>query len=76
MRLLIALLLLIAPLPGIADPGLPALTVQDDGNGGQSYTLSIQVLLLMTLLTLLPAVILSMTSFTRIVTRSRRRTRC
>jgi flagellar biosynthetic protein FliP len=67
MRLLIALLLLIAPLPGIADPGLPALTVQDDGNGGQSYTLSIQVLLLMTLLTLLPAVILSMTSFTRIV---------
>jgi flagellar biosynthetic protein FliP len=67
MRLLITLLLLIAPLAGIADPGLPALTVQADGNGGQNYTLSIQVLVLMTLLTLLPAVLLSMTSFTRIV---------
>ena len=67
MRLLITLLLLVLPLAGIADPGLPALTVQDNGNGGQSYTLSIQVLLLMTLLTVLPAVILSMTSFTRIV---------
>jgi flagellar biosynthetic protein FliP len=66
MRFLI-LLLLLAPLAGFADPGLPALTVQTDGAGGQSYSLSIQVLVLMTMLTVLPAVILSMTSFTRII---------
>jgi flagellar biosynthetic protein FliP len=67
MRLLITLALLFAPLAGVADPGLQAITVQTDPSGGQSYSLSIQVLVLMTLLTLLPAVLLSMTSFTRIV---------
>jgi flagellar biosynthetic protein FliP len=67
MRLLIGLLLLLAPLALSADPGLPALTLQTDPSGGQSYSLSIQVLVLMTLLTLLPALLLSMTSFTRIV---------
>ena len=67
MRFLITLLLLLAPLAGFADPGLPALTLQTDGAGGQSYSLSIQVLVLMTMLTVLPAVILSMTSFTRII---------
>ena len=67
MRVLLTLALLFAPLAALADPGLQAITVQTDGNGGQSYSLSIQVLVLMTLLTLLPAVLLSMTSFTRIV---------
>lgn len=48
-------------------PSLPALTV-DGGNGeAQTYSLTIQVLILMTLLTLLPTVVLSMTSFTRII---------
>ncbi len=47
--------------------GLPAITASPDGNGGQSYTLSIQVLLLMTALTVLPALVLAMTSFTRII---------
>ncbi|EIL97485.1 flagellar biosynthetic protein FliP, partial [Rhodanobacter denitrificans] len=35
--------------------------------GGQSWTLSLQVLALMTALTLLPAIALMMTSFTRII---------
>ena len=35
--------------------------------GGQSYSLTLQALGLMTLLTLLPAIVLSMTAFTRIV---------
>jgi flagellar biosynthetic protein FliP len=48
-------------------PGLPALTVQPAPGGGQSYSLTLQVLLLMTALTLLPAILLMMTAFTRIV---------
>lgn len=51
----------------VAAEGLPAITASPDGNGGQSYTLSIQVLLLMTALTVLPALVLAMTSFTRII---------
>jgi flagellar biosynthetic protein FliP len=52
--------------PG-AIPALPALTVQPAPGGGQSYSLTLQVLLLMTALTVLPAVLLMMTAFTRIV---------
>jgi flagellar biosynthesis protein FliP len=46
---------------------LPAVTVEQLTNGGETYSLSIQVLALMTALTVLPALILSMTAFTRIV---------
>ncbi len=63
-----------ALLPGLAsaaDPGitlgLPALTVKQASGGGQTYSLTLQVLLLMTALTLLPAIVLMMTAFTRIV---------
>jgi flagellar biosynthetic protein FliP len=45
---------------------LPAVTVASVG-GQQTYSLSIQVLALMTALTVLPAIVLSMTAFTRIV---------
>jgi flagellar biosynthetic protein FliP len=47
--------------------GIPALTVQNTQGGGQTYTLTLQVLALMTALTLLPAILLMMTAFTRIV---------
>ena len=50
-----------------ANLGVPALTVSTDENGLQSYSVSIQILLLMTLLTLLPALLMMMTSFTRIL---------
>jgi flagellar biosynthesis protein FliP len=46
--------------------GLPAVTVQT-GPDGQSYSLTLQVLALMTVITLLPAALLMMTGFTRIV---------
>jgi flagellar biosynthetic protein FliP len=46
---------------------LPAVTVDQGVNGEQTYSLSIQVLALMTALTVLPALLLSMTAFTRIV---------
>jgi len=47
--------------------GIDAFTLTTDGQGGQKYTVTIQILALMTALTLLPALLLSMTSFTRIM---------
>ncbi|WP_246129418.1 flagellar type III secretion system pore protein FliP [Verticiella sediminum] len=47
--------------------GLPALTAQPTADGGQIYSLSVQTLLLLTLLTFLPAALLMMTGFTRII---------
>ena len=44
-----------------------ALTIATEAVQGQSYTLSIQILVMMTLLTLLPAAILSTTAFMRII---------
>ena len=58
-------LLLLLPDLGFAQ-SLPAITVAEQ-NGEQTYSLSIQVLALMTALTLLPALLLSMTAFTRII---------
>ena len=55
------------PATALAEPGLPALTVQTAAGGGQTYSLTIQVLLLMTAVTMLPAILLMMTAFTRIV---------
>jgi flagellar biosynthesis protein FliP len=46
---------------------LPALTSTPTANGGQSYSLSLQLLLLLTALTFLPAILLLMTAFTRII---------
>src|SRR5690606_35176158 len=51
---------------GSALAQIPVVSVAQDGVGGETYSLSIQVLALMTALTLLPALILSMTAFTRI----------
>lgn len=51
-----------------ADPfGLPALTVTTGAGGAKNYTLTLQILLLMTGLTFLPALLLMTTSFTRII---------
>ena len=47
--------------------GLPALTSSPSAGGGQTYTLSMQTLILLTSLSFLPAVLLMMTSFTRII---------
>jgi flagellar biosynthetic protein FliP len=51
----------------VAEPGLTAFSVTTQQNGDQTYTLSLQVLVIMSLLTLLPAGLLMMTAFTRIV---------
>ncbi|HEY7884053.1 MAG TPA: flagellar type III secretion system pore protein FliP [Cellvibrionaceae bacterium] len=52
-------------LPAI--PGLPALTVTTNSDGDQEYTVTLQILAIMTMLTFLPALLLMMTSFTRII---------
>jgi flagellar biosynthetic protein FliP len=50
-----------------ADLSMPVLSVTSDGNGGQTYSVGLQVLLLMTAFSLLPAGLIMMTSFTRII---------
>ncbi len=50
-----------------AGAGIDAVTVTTGPQGGQTYTVTIQILALMTMLTLLPAMLLTMTSFTRIM---------
>jgi flagellar biosynthetic protein FliP len=66
LKILVPLLALLAAADGAWAQTLPAVTVANV-NGEQTYSLSIQVLALMTALTVLPALILSMTAFTRIV---------
>ncbi len=67
MKGLITLFLLMFPWIADAAAGIDALTITSDGKGGQSYTVTIQVLALMTVLTLLPTLLLLMTSFARIM---------
>ncbi len=57
---------LLLPLEAFAQAGMPAIIVDAAEGGGQTWSLSLQALVLMTTLTLLPAMLLLMTSFTRI----------
>ncbi len=50
-----------------AVPGLAALTVTPMANGGETYSVTIQILAMMTVLSLLPAALIMTTSFTRII---------
>jgi flagellar biosynthetic protein FliP len=61
--------LVVALLPdaSLAQATLPALTAIPGANGSQTYSLSIQTLLLLTSLSFLPAALLMMTGFTRII---------
>jgi flagellar biosynthetic protein FliP len=47
--------------------GLGVLDLTPDKNGGQTYTVPVQILILMTGLVFLPAILLTMTAFTRII---------
>ena len=59
--------LMISPAALAQTGGLPALTSTPGAGGSQTYTLSIQTLITLTALTFIPAVLLMMTSFTRII---------
>jgi flagellar biosynthetic protein FliP len=61
------LLYLLMMSPVMAQTGFDAITVTSGQDGEQTYSVSIQILALMTALTLLPAALMMMTSFTRIV---------
>jgi flagellar biosynthesis protein FliP len=65
--LAVAVLLLISPDVAWADPGVKALTVTTNPDGSQDYTMTLQTLAIMTALSLIPAFIMMMTSFTRII---------
>ena len=58
---------LFVPVEAYAAPGVDALTVTTNPDGTQDYTMTLQVLAIMTALSLLPAFIMMMTSFTRII---------
>lgn len=63
-----AALLAAAALPALAAAqGLPGVVVKPGPGGTQTWSLSVQTLVLLTSLTFLPALMLSMTSFTRIL---------
>ena len=63
----VALLATAVALPAAAQVGLPVVNMVDDGSGGTKYSLTLQLLALMTVLTLLPSLLLMMTSFVRII---------
>ncbi len=68
MRKLILIFITFLVVPDVfAQSGFPALTVETTADGGQAYSLSLQVLVLMTAITVLPGLLLTMTSFTRII---------
>lgn len=54
-------------LPTTVDAALPIIHASPIAGGGQAYSLDLELLLLMTSLSFLPAVVLMMTSFTRII---------
>lgn len=58
---------LMLPLTAFAENGLPLVNALPAAGGGQNYTLSLQTLILLTSLTFLPAALLMMTGFTRII---------
>ena len=62
-----AALALVPDLAFSQNGGLPAFTSTPTPGGGQSYSLSLQTLLMLTALTFLPAMLLLMTGFTRII---------
>jgi flagellar biosynthetic protein FliP len=67
-KICVLLALILLPLSAHAvDLGVPALSVTTSENGEQTYSVTLQVLALMTVLTLLPAALMMLTSFTRII---------
>lgn len=62
-----ALIALVLPGAAFAQATLPALTSTPTPGGGQTYSLSVQTMLLLTSLGFLPAMLLMMTAFTRII---------
>ena len=50
----------------VAETGIPILSVETNESGNQEYSVTLQILGLMTLLTFIPAIVMMMTSFIRV----------
>jgi flagellar biosynthetic protein FliP len=64
--LLVLIGLLISPM-AVAEGILPALTVKTAADGSAEYSVTMQILLLMTAMSFIPAMVIMLTSFTRII---------
>ncbi|QGG80254.1 flagellar type III secretion system pore protein FliP [Litorivicinus lipolyticus] len=67
MRYLWLLLLPLSTIVGAEDLGIKAFTVTQNANGENEYSVTLQILAIMTALSFLPAVVMMMTAFTRII---------
>lgn len=66
--IILTLLALFLPLAALASPmSLPAMTVQPGANGASTYSVNLQIIIVMTLLSVLPGMLMAMTAFTRII---------
>ena len=62
-----AFILLCCLTPAVYGAGIPAIEFNTAADGGTSYSVTIQILALMTALTFIPAILMMMTAFTRII---------
>ncbi|WP_317204410.1 flagellar type III secretion system pore protein FliP [Janthinobacterium sp.] len=67
LKCLLAVAAVALPAWALAEPGIPVFSSTPGAGGAQNYTLPVQTMLLMTSLSFLPAALLMMTSFTRII---------
>ncbi|KKO48190.1 flagellar biosynthesis protein flip [Arsukibacterium sp. MJ3] len=67
LRLLCLLLLILSPAVFADNSMLSAVTVTTNADGSQQYSVTLQVLALMTVLSFIPALVIMMTCFTRII---------
>jgi flagellar biosynthetic protein FliP len=67
LRLLPLVVALLPCLAGAAEPELTLVTSAPNADGSATWSVSLQILMLMTMLSLLPALLMSVTAFTRIV---------
>ena len=65
--MLMVVFFILFPISGFAAPDLNVLTVTPGNNGEESYSVTLQALFFMTVISLLPSMLLMMTSFTRII---------
>jgi flagellar biosynthetic protein FliP len=66
-RLLSLVIVLLPCLASAAEPELTLITSAANADGSATWSVSLQILMLMTMLSLLPALLMSVTAFTRIV---------
>lgn len=66
-RLLVAIAFTLAPAFAFGEQSIPLITSSTAADGTQTYSTTLQILILMTMMSVLPAGVMTMTSFTRII---------